>query len=278
GSVETLGYGSNAIFAQSAGPQGSGVVTVNIDGSIMGGDGPEGSAIWITGNNQNYLNTSPDSIIQALSNIAINYQSSPVQQSKALAASDVASASLSVNNAGRVYGNIQCGNGLGQVACDVNNKESGILSDATLYQANIHNDGLVVIGKPGAFDTLSVTGDFDLNSAGILQADVDFDQLKSPRMVVLGDTRLDGQVNTQPYTLLPNREVTVATLEGHIRGAPRAKDSPVIDYDARLDGKHVRVRAAGADFAAESMGLGPNQRAVAGHLQSAWDMGGTSAM
>src|SRR5690606_23530578 len=99
-----------------------------------------------------------------------------------------------------------------------------------------------------------------------------------PRMVVWGNTRLDGRINTQPYTLLPNREVTVATLEGDILGTPRAQDSPVIDYDARLDGKHVRVRAAGADFAAESMGLGPNQRAVAGHLQSAWDMGGNSAM
>ncbi|AEC20803.1 autotransporter [Pusillimonas sp. T7-7] len=279
GTIETLGYGSNAIFAQSVGPQGSGVIIVNIDGSVTGGDGPEGSAVWITGDYQNFLNTSSDSVIQALSGTAINYQSgAPIQQSKALAVSDAASASLQVNNAGRIYGNAECKGGLGQVACNVNNAASGVLSDATLYQANINNAGLVVIGKPGAFDTLSVTGDFDLQSAGILQADVDFDKLKSPRMVVLGDTRLDGQINTQPFTLLPEREVTVATLEGDIQGLPKAKDSPVIDYDARLDGKHVRVRAAAADFAAESMSLGPNQRAVAGHLQRAWDLGGNSAM
>src|SRR3546814_6883549 len=58
-------------------------------------------------------------------------------------------------------------------------------------------------------------------------------------------TRLDGQINTQPFTLLPEREVTVATLEGDIQGRPKSKDSPVIDYDARLDGKRSEERRLG---------------------------------
>src|SRR5690606_8700783 len=56
-----------------------------------------------------------------------------------------------------------------------------------------------------------------------------------------------------------------------------AKDSPVVDYDARLDGRHVRVRAASTDFDAEAMKLGPNQHAVAEHLQRSWNLGGNSA-
>ncbi|WP_353151899.1 autotransporter outer membrane beta-barrel domain-containing protein [Pollutimonas bauzanensis] len=280
GTINALGAGSTGIFAQSAGSQGSGVVTVNVNGLVTGGTGSGAYGVWLVGDNQNYLNINgTGNVIASEGGSAIHFDGPDSNQSqKALVHNTAAPASLTANNAGGIYGNIECSGAAGQVACDVNNAESGILSDATLYQANIDNAGLVVIGKPGAFSTLSVTGDFNLQSAGILQADVDFDKLKSPRMVVQGDTRLNGQVNVQPFALLPDREVTVATLHGDIQGAPKAKDSPVVDYDARLDGRHVRVRAASTDFAAESMRLEPNQHAVAEHLQRSWDLGGNSAM
>jgi hypothetical protein len=281
GTITASGSGSAGIFAQSAGPQGTGVVTVNVNGSVTGGTGSAASGVWVAGDNQNYLNVGANGLVGTSdgSGMAVRYDGAYLNQSlkvDAFAVNDAAPASFVVNNAGGIYGNVGCRGGAG-VACDINNAKSGTLSDAIFYQANIDNAGLVAIGKSGAFNTLAVTGDFNLRSTGILQADVDFDKLKSPRMVVQGDTRLDGQVNVQPFTLLPDREVTVATLEGDIQGLPNAKDSPVIDYDARLQGKNVHVRAAGADFAAPSMDLGPNQRAVAEHLQRAWDLGGNSA-
>ncbi len=278
GTITASGSGSAGIFAQSSGPQGSGVITVNVNGAVTGGTGSDASGVWFDGNSQNYLNVGTGGVIATTDGGQAVRGPYSQQSAKALAVSDASVASLEVNNAGGIYGDIGCLNGAGGMACHVNNKKSGMLSDATLYQANIDNAGVVAIGKSGAFDTLKVTGNFDLQSTGILQADVDFDKLKSPRMVVQGDTRLDGQVNVQPFALLPDREVTVATLEGDIQGLPKAKDSPVVDYDAQLKGKDVHVRVAGADFAAPSMHLDENPNSVAQHVQGAWNLGGNSEM
>src|SRR5690606_24152873 len=119
---------------------------------------------------------------------------------------------------------------------------------------------------------------FNLQSEGLLQADVDVEQFKSPRMVVQGETRLDGHIDVRPITLLPDREAIVATLEGDIQGTPSALDSPIIDYAARLDDRTVHVQAANADFASPSMSLSDNPRSVAHHVQGTWDAGGNSAM
>ncbi|WP_415823411.1 autotransporter domain-containing protein, partial [Achromobacter aegrifaciens] len=280
GSIAATGAGATGIFAQSAGPQGSGQVAVTVDGSVSGGTGAGAYGVWIVGDKQNTLTVgSAGMIIAGAGGSAVRYDGAALQQAKTVSfLASAPGASLSVNNAGTVLGNIECGGGAGGIACNVWNAASGTLSDATLYQANIDNAGLVAIGRSGAFDTLTVTGNFNLQAGGLLQADVDFANLKSPSMVVQGDTRLNGQVNVQPITLLPDHEVTVATLQGDVQGSPVAKDSPVIDYDARLDGKNVRVRATQADFAAPSMQLAANQRSVANHLQGAWNLGGNAAM
>jgi len=279
GSIVAAGAGSTGIFAQSAGGDGAGAVTVNVNGSVTGGSGSSGYGVWVASPAQNVLNVGADGqIIAGQGGAAVRHDGAALSGTgAALALAPAGAATLAINNAGSIRGNIECQNG-GGVACDVDNARGGFLGDATLYQANIDNAGRVAIGKAGAFDTLTVTGDFTLQSGGILQADVDFERLKAPHMVVQGDTRLDGQLDVQPITLLPGREVTVATLEGDIQGVPQALDSAVIDYDARLLGNSVRVRAASADFAAPSMGLGDNPRAVARHLQRAWDLGGNAAM
>ncbi|ADP16480.1 outer membrane autotransporter barrel domain protein 4 [Achromobacter xylosoxidans A8] len=280
GSIAATGAGATGIFAQSAGPQGSGQVAVTVNGAVSGGSGAGAYGVWIVGDKQNTLTVGTAGTITAGSGgSAVRYDGASLQQAKT--ASFLASpsgANLAINNAGTVLGNIECGGGAGGIACNVWNAATGTLSDATLYQANIDNAGLVAIGRSGAFDNLTVAGNFNLQAGGILQADVDFANLKSPRMVVQGDTRLDGQVNVQPITLLPDYEVTVATLQGDVQGSPAAKDSPVIDYDARLDGQDVRVRAVQADFAAPSMQLAANQRSVARHMQGAWNLGGNAAM
>ncbi|MBO1113228.1 autotransporter outer membrane beta-barrel domain-containing protein [Bordetella petrii] len=278
GSIVASGAGSTGIFAQSAGSDGAGAVTVNVNGSVTGGSGSSGYGVWVASNAQNVLNVGTNGqIIAGQGGVAVRHDGAALSGTGAALALAPAAATLAINNSGSIRGNVECQNG-GGVACDLDNAQSGFLGDATLYQANIDNAGRVVIGKSGAFDTLTVTGDFTLQSGGILQADVDFERLKAPRMVVQGDTRLDGQVDVQPITLLPEREVTVATLEGDIQGAPSALDSAVIDYDARMQGDNVRVRAAGADFTAPSMQLSDNPRSVARHVQSAWDLGGNAAM
>ncbi|MBO9352958.1 autotransporter outer membrane beta-barrel domain-containing protein [Bordetella petrii] len=278
GKIVASGANSTGIFAQSAGPQGAGPVTVNVNGSVTGGSGDNGYGVWLVSSSQNVLNVGDGAQIAAGSGVAVRHDGADLQETDAKRVAASSAATLTINNAGTVLGNVECQNGSGGVACDIDNAQTGLLSNATLYQANIDNAGQVVIGTPGAFDTLTVAGDFNLRQEGELLADVDFNGLRSPRMVVQGDTRLDGQVNVRPITLLPGREVAVATLEGDIQGAPRAYDSPVIDYDARLQGRDVRVHAQSADFAAPSMQLSDNPRSVARHMQSAWDLGGNADM
>ncbi|WP_088155241.1 autotransporter outer membrane beta-barrel domain-containing protein [Achromobacter xylosoxidans] len=280
GTIAATGAGATGIFAQSAGPQGSGQVAVTVDGSVGGGTGAGAYGVWIAGDQQNTLTVGTAGTITAgAGGSAVRYDGAALQQAKTVSLlASAPGASLSIHNAGTVLGNIECGGGAGGIACNVWNAASGTLGDATLYQANVDNAGVVAIGRSGAFDTLTVAGNFNLRAGGLLQADVDFANLKSPSMVVQGDTRLNGQVYVQPITLLPDHEVTVATLQGDVQGAPAAKDSPVIDYEARLDGKNVRVRAAQADFAAPSMQLAANQRSVARHLQGAWNLGGNANM
>src|SRR5690606_10928286 len=81
-----------------------------------------------------------------------------------------------------------------------------------------------------------------------------------------------------PHALLPGRELTVLTVQGDSRGALRAVDSPVFDYETRQVGRDTRIRVESADFDAPAMGLRANQRQVAGHLQRIWDAGGNSAL
>ncbi|MVW78290.1 autotransporter outer membrane beta-barrel domain-containing protein, partial [Bordetella sp. 02P26C-1] len=273
GTIKVSGQGATGIFAQSAGPQGSGTITVNVNGTVIGGTGTQAYGVWIAGDGQNVLNVGADAqIVAGDGGSAVRGDGAPVQQSTVAMAKRSSTGALAVNNAGLIQGNIECQGG--GIVCDVRNMPSGTLSHATLYQANVDNAGRLIIGTPGSFGTLTIDGELNLRPEGFLQADVDFAAVKAPQMIVQGNARLDGQVDVRPVTLLPDRAVTLATVQGDIQGMPSALDSPVVNYDAQLQGQQLRVRAASADFAAPSMQLKDNPRAVAGHLQSAWDLGG----
>jgi len=282
GSINASGSGSTGIFAQSAGPQGTGDVTVNVNGYVAGGSGSNASGVWIAGNASNVLNVGTDGQVTVGSGgTAVRYDGSAVQQNKttAFAVADAAPAdkALMISNAGVINGDIKCQNGGSDIACAVENKETGTLSGATIYQADIDNAGLVAIGRTGALDTLTVSGDFTQQSTGMLQANADFSALRASRLVVKGDTRLDGQVSVVPLALLPGREVAMTTFEGGVQGTAVAYDSPVVDYDASLQGNEIHMRVVDADFAPPSMGLADNEGAVAAHVQNTWDLTGGAA-
>jgi len=277
GTINAQGAGSTGIFAQSAGPQGSGVVTVNVDGTVTGGTGSTGYGVWIVGDNQNVLNVGASGqVVAGAGGVAIRHDGAALSTSGASAALADPVASLTIDNAGSIRGNIECEGGA--APCVARNAATGLLTDATLYQADIDNAGRIVIGTAGAYETLTVAGDFAQQSGGVLQADVDFDRLRTPHMVVQGDSRLGGKVDVRPLALLPGRELTIATLQGDIEGTPSALDSPVVDYDARLHGQDIRVRVAGADFAAPSLGLAENPQEVGRYVQRTWDQGGNADM
>src|SRR5690606_24712018 len=178
---------------------------------------------------------------------------------------------LSVDNYGTLKGDLLCTNADGNQACHLDNHEGAVATDAVAYHADVGNAGLIVSGKPGRFQALKVAGDLTQSGSGVLRADVDFDRLRSSLMVVQGDASLAGWADVLPHALLPGRELTVLTVQGDSRGALRAVDSPVFDYETRQVGRDTRIRVESADFDAPAMGLRANQRQVAGHLQRIWD-------
>ncbi|WP_157792872.1 autotransporter outer membrane beta-barrel domain-containing protein [Bordetella genomosp. 8] len=270
GTLNATGSGGTGIFAQSQGPSGNGIITVNVNGSVQGGTGDNASGVWIAAGTDNVLNVGAGGSISALSGVAVRYNGNNETSLGSV---------LTINNNGTIQGNVICNNLSGNAACtgnlpDLNNASTGTLANASIYQADVDNAGLMVVGTPGRYDTTSVSGSFRQQASGVLRVTTDFDQMRTNSLVVQGPSTLDGKVDVTPTNLLPDREVTVLTTQGATQGQLDATDSPIIDYATRQAGPDVRVRAAGADFAAPSMGLRHNQETVANNLQRAWDAGG----
>lgn len=267
GALNATGAGSAGIFAQSDGAAWVDRVTVTVNGDVQGGSG-SGSGVWIAAGKENQLTVNAGASLGALSDVAVRYNGYGASSGS----------KLTINNFGRLAGSTLCSNADGDNACILNNQAGAVATDAVTYNADVHNDGLIVIGKPGQFQTLTVSGSLTQSGSGVLRADVDFDQWRSSRMVVEGDASLAGGIDVLPQALLPNRELSVLTVRGNSQGALTAVDSPVYDYEARQVGPDTRIRVASANFNAPSMDLKGNQSEVAGHLQRIWDAGGNSAL
>ena len=269
GVLQATGAGSSGIFAQSdSGSYYKGPVIVAINGQVQGGSG-SGNGVWIASGKDNQLIVNAGGSLSALSGVAVRYDGQGSASS-----GDV----LNIDNHGTLAGSVLCVNADGGNACTLNNQAGALATGAVAYNADVHNDGLIVIGMPGQFQTLTVSSSLTQSGSGVLRADVDFDAQRSARMVVEGDADLAGGMDVLPQALLPNRELAVLTVQGSVRGALAAVDSPVFNYETRQAGQDTRIRVESADFNASSMALESNQREVAGHLQRIWDAGGNSAL
>ncbi|MCD0503154.1 autotransporter outer membrane beta-barrel domain-containing protein, partial [Bordetella petrii] len=293
GTLAVSGEGSTGIFAQTASPIDSDPVTINVNGQVQGGSGSNAYGIWVTGGFANAINVAATGSVAAASGIAVRFD----------AYSTEAINDLTLNNNGTVNGSVVCASGATSLACpttgsgditaapapaamadstgraiQINNRAGGTLAGATQYQANVLNEGLLIIGNPGTHNELAIDGALVQRSGGVLRADVDFDRLATDHLTVNGNATLAGVVDVIPSTLLPGREVTVATVKGAAQGALQAVDSPVVDYVLRQDGQDYKVRVNSAEFDAPAMDLASNQDDVAGYLQRIWDTGGNPAL
>lgn len=269
GTLQATGAGSVGIFAQSdSGTAPDSAVSVVVSGDVQGGSG-SGSGVWIASGKSNQLVVNAGASLGALSGVAARYDGKYNTGS---------GSTLTIDNYGTLSGSTLCANADGNTACVLNNHAGAVATDALAYNGNVRNDGLIVIGKPGQFQTLTVSGGLTQSGSGVLRADVDFDKLRSSHMVVEGDANLAGGMDVLPQALLPKRELSVLTVKGTSQGALTAVDSPVFDYEARQVGPETRIRVEAADFNASSLGLKANQGKVGSNLQRIWDAGGNSAL
>ncbi|MCB5363611.1 autotransporter outer membrane beta-barrel domain-containing protein [Pusillimonas sp. CC-YST705] len=272
GSVQTNGSGASGIFAQSAGSVDAGPVYVVVNGNVQGGSG-DGSGVWIAdgraaegSSNINRLTINTGGMVSALSQVAVRYDGMWAANRH----------NLTIDNSGTIKGDIVCSASDSDKACTLNNKEDGVVLDAESYKANVNNAGLLVVGPTDSFKTLTVAGDFTQLDTGLLSLEADFEALRSSKMVVLGDATLDGKAQVVARALLPERELTILTVQGDTQGSLDVANSPIFAYETRKVGKDTRLRVASANFDAPSMGLQGNDQQVAQHLQRAWDQGGNA--
>ncbi|MFD4837131.1 autotransporter outer membrane beta-barrel domain-containing protein [Achromobacter sp. NPDC058515] len=269
GVLQATGAGSAGIFAQSdSGTASNSSVSVVVNGDVQGGSG-SGSGVWVASGKANQLVVNAGASLGALSGVAARYDGKYGAGSGSM---------LTIDNYGTLSGSTLCANADGSNACILSNHTGAVATDAVAYNGNVRNGGLIVIGKPGQFQTLTVSGGLTQSNSGVLRADADFDTLRSSHMVIEGDANLAGGMDVLPQALLPKRELSVVTVQGSSQGSLTAVDSPVFDYETRQVGPQIRIRVESADYNASSMGLKENQSQVASHLQRTWDAGGNSAL
>jgi hypothetical protein len=284
GILTTTGLDSIGIFAQSASLNGEtssdfmGTITGTVNGTVTGGSG-DGVGVRVVAGKNNVLTVNAGGSVSAASGTAIRYNGN----------SDTASGSvLTVDNYGTISGNILLSNADGSctetvdnapgcAAGTVNNYSSNTLIDATLYQADVNNQGRLVVGHSGGIDGTEVTGDFTQGPAGTLVADTDFNRSAADRLLVRGDATLGGTLDLQATSLRPYRELTVLTVDGAATGAITPEASPIYRFALTPQGHDYRLSVASADFDAAAMKLQGNQSRVARGLQDIWDAGGTDS-
>ncbi|TSD90205.1 autotransporter outer membrane beta-barrel domain-containing protein [Mycobacterium sp. KBS0706] len=276
GTISTTGANSVGIFAQSEGPQGDGKVTVTVNGTVTGGSG-QGAGVWVAGGVDNVMTVNANGRISATSGTAIHFVGDSTGSLGSV---------LDVTNYGTISGNIllvnsndTC-NGTGgyTVQClagTVNNYSSDTLVDASLYVADVNNQGRLVVGHSGAVDGTEIVGDFTQGAAGTLVVDTDFNRSAADRLLVRGDAALGGMLDLQATSLRPGRALTVLTVDGAATGAITPEVSPIYRFALAPQGHDYRLSVASADFDAEAMKLEGNQSKVARGLQEIWDAGGT---
>ncbi|MBV7482747.1 autotransporter outer membrane beta-barrel domain-containing protein [Bordetella sp. BOR01] len=280
GNVLATGNDSVGIFAQSQGPTADGGIDLTLNGTVAGGSGNQGAGIWLVGGNQNWLAVQSGAHVSADSGVAIRYDGTR---------STSAGSVLTLQNQGVIEGDILMTNLDSDAAGTINNAgeitagmaakaatpgpTGGVLVGARRYDANVVNDGTLIIGHNSIVDSTAISGDFRQGGQGTLVVNADFERRSADLLHVKGDAELDGRLDIAALSLMPKRRVTVLTVDGQATGQLAPRQSPIFDYALHRDGQNYQLSVDGADFDAPALGLGSGQTALAGHLQEIWDAG-----
>ncbi|WP_157015544.1 autotransporter outer membrane beta-barrel domain-containing protein [Mesorhizobium xinjiangense] len=264
GTLTTNGAGSIGIFAQSTSLSGGnsdflGTITGTVNGRVTGGTGDGAAAIYMIDGKNNTLTVSETGSVAAGDSDAwsIYYFGYTV--------ADYSKLDVTIDEGGTVYDNIYLSAGT------VYNNSHSSLIGASLYVADIVNNGRLVVGDSGSRDKTRITRDLTQTDAGFVQVGVDFDARRSGRLIVEGDADLAGGVHLDTETLVRNVELGVLNVEGNLTGGIDAIDSPAVDFSARTVDKEIRVKAIDSRFANAFDMLSDNQREAGRHLDAIFD-------
>lgn len=252
--VAATGEGSIGVFAQSEGASGNGQVEVTVNGTVTGGSGADGAAIFIADGEDNLLTVAKGASVSSGSGgVAVNFDSDT-------------SSTLTVDIYGTMSGNVTGQTANGGTGITVNNYAADTLTSASLYEADVNNFGRLFLGSGSTDDVTTITGDLNQTGDGTIEATADFATGQSATLLVKGDAALDGTLSVAALSLVRDVELTVISVEGALSGGLEAADTPAVDYLAAQNIDEISLRVAGTHFDTAFKTLSNNQREVAAHL------------
>jgi hypothetical protein len=243
------GVNSVGIFAQSVGSSGYADTMVTVSASIQGGSGAKGYGIWVDGPGiYNRVWVQQGGSVSAASGNAILMQQGYV------------------TNDGTITGSYS----VGGVVTNAGTINAGPSLNAEL----LVNSGTVEVAALERHGVSRVSGNFTQLASGRLVLDADFTGRRSDVMVVEGSANLDGRVRPRISSVLPNVELPFLVVNGPVTGQVQGAQTEIFGYAVNRKGGTYSI-SANADFTPAGYNLSRNTAAMAGHLQSAWDAGGT---
>jgi outer membrane autotransporter protein len=265
GSINALGNYAYGIYAQSGGGSGNGCITVTIneDGTVMGGTGM-GAGIYMDGGNNNTLTNRGS--ISALSGTAIVG----------------GTGNETVFNYGTVTGSVSLGAGSNAF----NNMVGGTFNagaTVNLESGTLSNAGMFSPGGSGIVLTTGLNGNLMQAGSGTYAVDLDFDSGIGDLLNVSGTAGLAGKASINilnPEWSTPGtQQVTFLSAAGGVIDSGLSLDfqpSAVITYELLYPNATDVMLRTSVDFSPPSAGLNANQTAI-GNAVNAIQLAGGSA-
>lgn len=266
GNIRTYGDNSAGLYAQSMGGAGAngrgGAIYIAINGTVYGGGGERGVGLFLSGGSDNEV-WLDGGLVSARSGIAI-------------AATD---GDDHIFNGGRIEGSV----GLGGGANSFTNFATGVFASGVAVNIGggplMNHGALTPFGELDAGET-TIAGDYVQSETGAYYMNLVFGG-ESDLVTVLGEASLDGALRPlfeHVSGLETNQWVTVLSADSIADNGLSidVADTLVIDYGLRIVGGDLQVGIAAIEY--DINGLSAPQSALALHIQSAWNAGGSPGL
>ena len=261
--IRTTGAESVGIFAQGQSAYGARAIDVSVDGTVIGGSAG-GAGVVISGGAANTLAVGETGALSALSGTAIRFEPSE---------SDT---SLDVQNAGLIDGDVlggavaaaQARGAASSPSLTLANTETGILTGAERYEADVINAGTLVLDR-----TVSVAGAFAQGAGGVTIASADFAAGTGSRLIIDGDAVLGGDLQIRASSIVKDRAVSLLAAGGQVEGRFDSVTSSLFVYEQQVTDRGLAIAVRDHRFVDGGFRLSDANRDIAAHFGRIFESG-----
>ncbi|HEY0301988.1 MAG TPA: autotransporter domain-containing protein, partial [Rhizomicrobium sp.] len=235
-------------------------ITISVSGGTVTGGSGDGAGIEMSNGAANVITIVSDSTVTALSGMAI------------LATSSNPRVSDTVNNAGRVFGNVSLTGGKPSA---FNNLAGAVFrpnSKVDLDDGDLTNTGTLQPGGPGSGAIVALTGNLMENAGSVYDIDVGFGLGATDRIDASGTATVGGTI-VPHFTAIMNQPTVIVTSAGAMTSAnPVSQFNSVVLHFTLDFSAHALTLTPVANWAPP--GMTDNETAVGRYFQAIWNGGG----